>query len=85
MEDIKDYLERIDTECWERLRKNPSSWIDRIESDDITTEVLCNMITEDIDKLNKSMSSLLEKVDRCLEMQEGNLATVKYINEIITT
>ena len=80
MEDIKDYLERANAEHWERLRNNPPAFLDKV-GEEITTEKMDEIIKEDVDVLD----SILAKLDKCIELQEKNIRTVEYINEIITT
>lgn len=47
MEDIKDYLDKLHKENWERLMKNPPSFLDDI-GEEITTEKMENKLWEQL-------------------------------------
>ena len=53
MEDIKDYLERINAENWEHLRNNKPAFLDKIGKE-ITTEKMDAIMSEDMLALIKN-------------------------------
>ena len=83
MENIKKFLERLSKKNWNRVKDNKPAILDKV-GEEITTEAMDKVLAEDILTMNTRLDNMLAKLDRCLEMQEKNIKTVEYINDIIT-